>query len=271
MKDKKKSMNDEETDNPQTDFFSRFANTKNSKYDDKLAGKITIVKELDTRINVPDIFEDIEKNNLSFFRFFIWCEIRRNVYISPFTLKSAINPKWKRIFCIYVYLLLQYFWNVIFLTFVERSGMSMTFKMFTMHIPQIFVASVCFYPIIWFFRVDTPTKILLLNTLRSSEQMKLIYEWKQMKKRQRRKLIFGLIVSGIIWFISFYFSFNYCSVMYLSRKTYILTFITGILMDLIVYEGLTNLFLSILYSSKGAHVTPLFKKFFNIRSYRNCM
>ena len=271
MKDKKKSMNDEETDNPQTDFFSRFANTKNSKYDDKLAGKITVVKELDTRIDIPDIFEDIERNNLSFFRFFIWCEIRRNVYISPFTLKSAINPKWKRIFCIYVYLLLQYFWNVIFLTFVERSGMSMTFKMFTMHIPQIFLASICFYPIIWFFRVDTPTKILLLKTLRSSEQMKLIYEWKQMKKRQRRKLIFGLIVSGIIWFISFYFSFNYCSVMYLSRKTYILTFITGILMDLIVYEGLTNLFLSILYSSKGVHVGNAFKKYFNIRSYRNCM
>ena len=147
----------------------------------------------------------------------------------------------------------------------------MTFKMFTMHIPQIFVASVCFYPIIWFFRVDTPTKILLLNTLRSSEQMKLIYEWKQMKKRQRRKLIFGLIISGIVWFISFYFSFNYCSVMYLSRKTYILTFITGILMDLIVYEGLTNLFLSILYSFKGVHVGNAFKKYFNIRSYRNCM
>ena len=80
--------------------------------------------------DTTDNFEDIEKNNLNCFQFFIWCEIRRNVYISPFTLKSAVNPKWKRIFCIYIYLLLQYFWKFIFLTFIERSGMSKLLKCF---------------------------------------------------------------------------------------------------------------------------------------------
>ena len=101
--------------------------------------------------------------------------------------------------------------------------------------------------------------------------MKLIYEWKQMKKRQRRKLIFGIILFCIVFFISFYFSFNYCAVLYYSRKTFIMTFLTGILFDLVVYEGLMNLLLSMVYCCKGVHLGKAFKKFFLFRSYRNCI
>jgi hypothetical protein len=112
--------------------------------------------------------------------------------------------------------------------------------------------------------------MLFLN-LKTTQQMKLLKAFKVVRDNQKRKLKFIIGIMSSFFIISFYFSFNYCSVLYNSKKTFILTFFIGILLDLVVYEGLINLLLSFVYCCKGVHLGKTFKTLFLFRSYRNCM
>ena len=250
----------------QKDYLSKFnVINKNSNY---ISNEMTIVKNLDTRINVPDIFDDIESKKISFIDFFCWSFIKRNIYFSIFSVKSTLNPKWKRIFILYIYLILQYLFGTIYLTFVERINLSKILKIIIIHPCVLITSNIIIYGIIWFFRVENYYKLILLITLRSSQQMKLIAEWKKMKKRQSRKMIGGFSLFLIFFIVTFYFFFTYTVVVYMSRNTFILNFTVGLILDIFIYEGFMNLLLSIFYSNRNKLD---FKRFFLFRAYRNCL
>ena len=84
---------------------------------DKLR-KVNFVKEKIHFINLPDFFEQINKKDPHLLKFFLHLFLRRDVYISPFTVSSTINPRWRRILCLYMYILLQY----LFFTFEMTIG-----------------------------------------------------------------------------------------------------------------------------------------------------
>ena len=250
----------------QKDYLSKFnVINKNSNY---ISNEMTIVRNLDTRINVPDIFDDIESKKISFIDFFCWSFIKRNIYFSIFSVKSTLNPKWKRIFILYIYLILQYLFGTIYLTFVERINLSKILKIIIIHPCVLITSNLIIYGVIWFFRVENYNKLILLNTLRSSQQMKLIAEWKKMKKRQSRKMIGGFSLFLIFFIVTFYFFFTYTVVVYMSRNTFILNFTVGLILDIFIYEGFMNLLLSIFYSNRNKLD---FKRFFLFRAYRNCL
>ena len=118
--------NDDEDDNNSEknknyDYFSKYKgvikneNKKNKKVKiqkgnytivDKYR-KVTFVKERYYSLDIPSFFEHIDIKNPSIIKLFWHLFLRRNVYISPFTVSSTINPRWKRILCLYIYLLLQ--------------------------------------------------------------------------------------------------------------------------------------------------------------------
>ena len=100
--------------------------------------------------------------------------------------------------------------------------------------------------------------------------MKLISEWKKMKIRQNRKIYGGLFFFLIIFIGTFYIFFTYTVVMYKSKSTFILNYFTGILFDIIIYEGFMNFLLSILYVNRK-NKDKMFKKFFLFRTFRNCL
>ena len=160
-------------DNNARDYLTKqnFVNVNN---DYKNNNQIHFVKYYDTRIKIFDIFEDIEDNNISTSKFLKWTLINRNIYTSVFTIKSLLNPKWKRYFVLYIYVLLQYLFSVFYLTLFERINWSKLIKILLIHIFVLMSSNLVMYGIIWFFRVDIYTKIILLHILRSSEQMKLI-------------------------------------------------------------------------------------------------
>ena len=98
------------------------------------------------------------------------------------------------------------------------------------------MSNLSMYLITFLFRVDPQIKIRLFHLLQTASQMKLILEWKHMKKLGKRKLIGGMIVFICLFFLGFYFSFNYCSVLYKSRGIFVGTFIVSIICDLVFYE-----------------------------------
>ena len=256
-------------DNP-TDYLSKFTRTRlNNNYLED--SPLTIIKNFDTRIKIQDIFEDIEEQKISYKKFLKWCLIKRNIYFSFFSVNSSLNPKWKRWNIIYLYLILQYLFGVFYLTLVERvEKLNRYYKILAIHPCVLLTSNLTIYGIIWFFRVDDLSKKILLDTLKSSEQMKLISEWKKMKIRQNRKIYGGLFFFLIIFIGTFYIFFTYTVVMYKSKSTFILNYFTGILLDIIIYEGFMNFLLSILYVNRK-NKDKMFKKFFLFRTFRNCL
>ena len=256
-------------DNP-TDYLSKFTRTRlNNNYLED--SPLTIIKNFDTRIKIQDIFEDIEEQKISYKKFLKWCLIKRNIYFSFFSVNSSLNPKWKRWNIIYLYLILQYLFGVFYLTLVERvEKLNRYYKILAIHPCVLLTSNLTIYGIIWFFRVDDLSKKILLDTLKTSEQMKLISEWKKMKIRQNRKIYGGLFFFLIIFIGTFYIFFTYTVVMYKSKSTFILNYFTGILFDIIIYEGFMNFLLSILYVNRK-NKDKMFKKFFLFRTFRNCL
>ena len=67
--------------------------------------------------------------------------------------------------------------------------------------------------------------------------MKLLKIFKDVKEVQRKKLPFIIgIISGV-FVITFYFSFNYCSVIYYSRWKFVGCLFVGILFDFVLFPN----------------------------------
>ena len=247
------------------DFLSKFNNKNTNNFIDK---NVIFIKNFDTRIKVNDIFQDIEEKNISNEKFLKWCLIKRNIYLSVFSNNSSLNPKWKRLFIIYIYILFQFFFVTFYLSLFERINISKFLKVLFIHSFVLISSNCIMYGVIYFFRVDDLSKAILLVTLRSSQQMKLIADWKKMKKKQRKKIIIGFILFFFIFIITFYFYFTYIVILYMSKFIFLLTLFTGLILDLFIYEGFMNLLLSFFYNDRKNRP---FKQLFLLRCYRNCL
>ena len=97
-------------------------------------------------------------------------------------------------FILYIYILLQFFYTTIFLSLVERAGISKGGKVILFSFVNLIASNITIYPITLLFRVSTKVKNRLFNLLKSFAQMKLILEWKLMKRKERKKLVWGILI-----------------------------------------------------------------------------
>ena len=233
--------------------------------------KVTFVKEKVHYINLPDFFEQINKKNPNLLLFFFYLFLRRDVYISPFLVSSTINPRWRRILSLYMYILLQY----LFLTFEMTIGedtISKAGKVFLFQLINICFSDLVMLAFIPFFRISTNDKRALFFNLKTTQQMKLLKEFKEVKDKQKKKLKYIIAIMVTTFVITFYLSFNYCVVLFDSRWTFAGCFLIGIVFDCFLYEGLLNGTIILLYFLKKKY--KFFNKpyiyLFNFRNYRNC-
>ena len=191
----------EDDEEPPIDFFQKFTTIsgqrklKNNNF--TLAEKykkVTFVNEFDASKKIPTFYQDIDKRNPTWKQFFVYLTLRRNIYLSPFTLFSTLNPRWKRLFLLYIYILLQFFYITLFLTLVERTSLPKGAKIILFSWVNLIMSNLSMYLITFLFRVDPQIKIRLFHLLQTASQMKSILEWKHMKKLGKRKLIGGMIV-----------------------------------------------------------------------------
>ena len=113
--------------------------------------------------------------------------------------------------------------------------------------------------------------MLFLN-FRSTQQMKLLKIFKDVKEVQKKKFPYIVSIMICLFIITFYFSFNYCSVLYYSRWTFVECLLVGVLLDFILYEGVLNGLICLLYFLKGKKkffIAP-YVYLFIFRNYRTC-
>ena len=233
--------------------------------------KVTFVKEKVHYINLPDFFEQINKKDPNLLLFFFYLFLRRDVYISPFLVSSTINPRWRRILSLYMYILLQY----LFLTFEMTIGedtISKAGKVFLFQLINICFSDLVMLAFIPFFRISTNDKRALFFNLKTTQQMKLLKEFKEVKDKQKKKLKYIIAIMVTTFVITFYLSFNYCVVLFDSRWTFAGCFLIGIVFDCFLYEGLLNGTIILLYLLKKKYkfFNQLYIYLFNFRNYRNC-
>ena len=233
--------------------------------------KVNFVKEKIHFINLPDFFEQINKKDPHLLKFFLYLFLRRDVYISPFTVSSTINPRWRRILCLFMYILLQY----LFLTFEMTLGedtISKAGKVFLFQLINICFSDLVMLIFIPFFRISTKDRRMLFLNLRSTQQMQLLKSFKDVKEKQKKKLRYIIIIMSVTFVITFYFSFNYCVVLYDSRWTFVGCFLVGVVFDCFLYEGLLNglIILSYYLKKKYQFFKTPYKYLFNFRNFRNC-
>ena len=185
---------------------------------------------------------------------------------------STINPRWRRILCLYTYILLQILILTFGLSIAERINISKIAKIFLLQLISILLADIITIIIIPLFRVSTKFKRSLFLNFRSTQQMKLLKIFKDVKEAQQKKfkVIVAIISSGFV--ITFYLSFNYCSVLYYSRWLFVECLLVGILLDFVLYEGVLNLLICLLYILKGKKKVfiPPYVYLFMFRNYRAC-
>ena len=234
--------------------------------------KVTFVKEKYYYLDIPGFFEHIDKKNPSFFNLFWHLFLRRNVYISPFMVSSTINPRWRRILCLYTYILLQILFLTLGLSIAERINIKVVGKIFLLQLINILIADVLTIIMIPLFRVPTKFKRSLFFNFKSTQQMKLLKIFKEVKEIQGKKFRFIFAIIAVTFIITFYLSFNYCSVLYYSRWLFVECLFVGILLDLVLYEGVLNGLICLLYILKGKKKSfiPPYVYLFMFRNYRTC-
>ena len=234
--------------------------------------KVTFIKEKDYSLDILGFFEHIDKKKPSIIKLFWHLFLRRNIYMSPFVVSSTINPRWKRIICLYIYILFQ----ILFLTFnlsvAERINISKAGKIFSIQLINILLADIITLAIIPLFRIPTFYKKTLFSNFKSSQQIKLLKIFKIVKDVQKKKIIYIIPIITCTFIITFYFSFNYCSVLYYSRWLFVGCLFVGILLDFILYEGLLNGAICLLYflKSKKKNFVKPYVYLFLFRNYRSC-
>ena len=170
-----------------------------------------------------------------------------------------------------MYILLQY----IFLTFEMTLGedtIPKTSKVFIFQLINICVSDLFMLLFIPFFRISTKDKKMLFSNLRSTQQMQLLKAFKIVKEKEIKKIKYIIIIISVTFIITFYFSFNYCSVLYYSRWTFVGCFLVGVAFDCFLYEGIINGLIVLFYYLKKKYTffkTP-YKYLFNFRNFRNC-
>ena len=234
--------------------------------------KVTFVKEKINYINLPDFFEQINRKDPNLLIFFFNLFLRRDIYISPFMVSSTINPRWKRILCLYMYILLQFLFLTFAMTLGEETNMTKGGKIFLFQLINIIISDLVMLAFIPFFRISTVDKKTLFFNLKSTQQMQLLKTFKNVNETQKKKLryIIGIMVATFI--ITFYFNFNYCAVLYDSRWTFAGCFLVGVVFDCFLYEGVLNGAIVLLYylkKEKKIFNVP-YRLLFNLRNYRNC-
>ena len=234
--------------------------------------KVTFVREKIHYINLPDFFEQINKKDPNLLIFFFNLFLRRDIYISPFMVSSTINPRWKRILCLYMYILLQFLFLTFAMTLGEEADITKGGKVFSYQLINIFISDIVMLAFIPFFRISTKDKKTLFLNLKSTQQMQLLKTFKEVKETQKRKLkfIIGIMVATFI--ITFYFNFNYCVVLYDSRWTFAGCFLVGVVFDCFLYEGVLNGAIVLLYylKKKKKMFEKPYRYLFELRNYRNC-
>ena len=102
--------------------------------------------------------------------------------------------------------------------------------------------------------------------------MKLEKIFKDAKHSQEKKTkyIIGLFIG--IFIICFYLAFGFCSVLYYDRWMLVGTLFMGIALDLVLYEGVLNGLICLLYVMKGKNKKYIksYVKVFSFRNYRMC-
>ena len=280
--------NDDDSDGVENaDYFSKYksviknenrkggkkVNIQNGNYTivDKYR-KVTFVKEKIHYINIPDFYEQIEKKNPNLVLFFLHLFLRRDIYISPFMVSSTINPRWKRILCLYMYILLQFLFLTFEMTLGEETSLTKAQKVFFYQLINIFISDLLMLAFITFFRISTVHKKTLFLDMKSSQQMKLLKTFKIVKETQKKKLrfIIGIMIATFI--VTFYLSFNYCVVLYDSRWTFAGCFLVGVVFDCFLYEGVLNGAIVLLFYLKKKYkwFEMPYRYLFNMRNYRNC-
>ena len=279
--------NDDESDrNDNLDYFSKYKsvikneNKKSKKVNIKRGNytivdkyrKVTFVKEKYYSLDIPGFFEHLDKKKPSIIKLFWHLFLRRNVYISPFMVSSTINPRWRRILCLYIYLLLQILILTFGITIADSFNISNGSKIIILQFINILLADIITIIMIPLFRIPSSYKRTLFLNFKSTEQMKLLKIFKDVKEVQRKKLPFIIgIISGV-FVITFYFSFNYCSVIYYSRWKFVGCLFVGILFDFVLYEGALNGLICLLYFLKDKNkcfISP-YVYLFIFRNYRAC-
>jgi hypothetical protein len=280
--------NDDESDkNENIDYFSKYkgviknenkksgkkVNIKKGNYTivDKYR-KVTFVKENNYTLDTPGFFEHIDKKKPSVIKLFWHLFLKRNIYISPFMVSSTINPRWKRIICLYIYILFQILILTFGLSIAERMNISNGGKIILFQLINIFLSDMIILIILPLFRIPTSYKKSLFVNFKSTQQMKLLKIFKTVKEVQKKKFRFILAIIICTFIVTFYFSFNYCSVLYYSRWTFVECLLVGILLDFILYEGVLNGLICLLYFLKGKKkffIAP-YVYLFIFRNYRTC-
>jgi hypothetical protein len=144
-------------------------------------------------------------------------------------------------------------------------------KIFVLQIIEIFISNFLILCVIPFFKISGKEKDLLFKGLESNKQMKLIEIWKEIKKNQRKKNIFGMILFVFVILICFYFLLNYCSVLYFNVNSFILTFFVGIFVDFLFYETFVIFLICVFYvKRKNEKIKKIFYFLFNYRNFRCC-
>jgi hypothetical protein len=145
--------------------------------------KVLFINEKEENVHITNLIEDLEKKNYSFCEFFALLIKYRQIYLVPFFLTSTLNPRKKKLFCLFIYLMIQMILLVFCFSFVEDVEFfeKKIVKIFVLQIIEIFISNFLILCVIPFFKISGKEKDLLFKGLESNKQMKLIEIWKEIK------------------------------------------------------------------------------------------
>ena len=138
-----------------------------------------------------------------------------------------------------------------------------------MIIPTI-IANIFVYILVWYININISLMRHYVITIRVNYDTFIKSPWIQYKKKRRTYIYLITFITLIFWLSGFYFSFGFCAVYSYQSYTFLLIYITNILVDAIFLEVLTEFIISIIFvlKNKSRCMLKLLDFLNRLRSYK---
>jgi hypothetical protein len=197
--------------------------------------------------------------NLTMFEFFGKNLLQRHTIISPIVSPSVFNPRFKKLTIFITQIATMMFILAVLLTYDPTrilviklliKGVNDTlFSIFGLSILSSLGSNLIVLPFIYPFRLASEINSELYNhVVNNGTQLGILKKWEDIKSINLVKTLFGIALNIVYWLVCFYFTFIFVAVWKIQAYTWLVSFISSLVIEFVGAELLVEFFLCLLYS-----------------------
>ena len=231
---------------------------------------------LEINLTIEKKLLELSRLSLDCFHFFSKNLYNRHIILTTFARFNLCYARYKRVGNFIGQLFLYLFFLSIFFTADEKMEImnkknSAEILLFIVYcISSVIGSNLLIHLPSFMFYIDVKEFRLIYDTIREDRGLEIFKEYDKLVKHRFWWNFLGVFIQWIYYFVSIYFSFGFCATYYYQRTTFFWAFIISFCLDILLFEFIWELIISLLYAirNKGRCVIRLCEFLNRMRNMR---